>query len=159
MFFYVFSGCEFLRIEVIRGKGLCKCGKMKNVKYPKESFRESSRLCPTRMFLSLSRLSCKTTVKTPKKTAKIIARSNAKKNAAEYNGSISLNKIPILLLVCLGLFFLIMEIALIPDGAVIPAMLPCVIGVCMRVFVNKSSLREAFAACKVHIIFPSAFWR
>lgn len=93
-----------------------------------------------------------------KNVAEIFAREIAGKNTSEYRSRISLWKTLVLLGVYWGLFFLIMEIDFLPNELVILAMLlPAVIGIFVRIFVHKNSLREAVAYCKVHIVLSLGF--
>lgn len=90
--------------------------------------------------------------------AEIFARERAGRNTSEFRSSISEWKTLVLLGVFWGLFFLIMEIDFLPNDLVIPVMLlPAVIGIFVRIFVHKNSLREAVACCKVHIVLSIGF--
>lgn len=88
----------------------------------------------------------------------IFARERAGKNTSEFRSIISEWKTLVLLGVYWGLFLLIMEIDFLPNDLVIPVMLlPAVIGIFVRIFVHKNSLREAVTYCKVHIVLSIGF--
>lgn len=93
-----------------------------------------------------------------KNVTEIFARERAGRNTSEFRSSISEWKTLVLLGVYLGLFFLIVEIDFLPNELAIPVMLlPAVVGIFVRIFVHKYSLREAVAYCKVHIVLSIGF--
>ncbi len=96
--------------------------------------------------------------KSEERMAEIFAQANARKDRAAYKEEGMDWQTLLLLLVFLGLLVLIMEVAILPDWLVIPAMLlPPSLGIGTRVCKHGMPFQQAVADCKVHIVLSIGF--